>query len=75
MESELPFHISNKFVFIAQVKAIDADVDEAAKITYTIYDSDGTRTSEIFGINPTTGELFLKESAIELGISMFTRLL
>jgi len=56
------------------VKAIDADVDEAAKITYTIYDSDVTRTSEIFDIDAATGELFLKESAVELGMLMFNSL-
>lgn len=56
------------------MKAIDADVDEAAKITYTIYDSDVTRTSEIFDIDAATGELFLKESAVELGMLMFNSL-
>ena len=69
------FHGSNREVdFTVQVKAVDADVDDAAKITYTIYDSDGTRASTIFDIDATTGELFLKESAIELGILNFDSL-
>ena len=38
-----------------------------AKITYSIYESNGTRASETFDVNPATGELFLKQSALELG--------
>lgn len=47
--------------------ATDLDVDANAKITYSIYESNGTRASETFDVNPTTGELFLKQSALELG--------
>ena len=47
--------------------ATDLDVDANAKITYSIYESNGTRASETFDVNPTTGELFLKQSALGLG--------
>lgn len=51
-----------------QVQAIDLDVDNNAKIGYSIYESNGTRASDTFDINPSTGELFLKQNALALGI-------
>lgn len=51
-----------------QVQAIDLDVDNNAKISYSIYESNGTRASDTFDINPSTGELFLKQNALALGI-------
>lgn len=46
---------------------MDADADESGKISYSIYESNGTRVSDILDINSSTGELFLKTSAIALG--------
>lgn len=51
-----------------QVQAIDLDVDNNAKIGYSIYESNGTRASDTFDINPSTGELFLKQNALALGM-------
>ena len=46
-------------------------MDDAAKISYSIYESNGTRASETFGIQPSTGELFLKQSALNLANEVF----
>lgn len=47
------------------------DVDDAAKISYSIYEATGTRALETFGIHPSTGELFLKQSAQSLANELF----
>ena len=43
-------------------------MDNNAKISYSIYESNGTRASDTFDINPSTGELFLKQNALALGM-------
>ncbi len=48
-------------------------MDNNAKISYSIYESNGTRASETFDINSSSGELFLKQSALALGmLSVFS---
>ncbi|XP_046644672.1 fat-like cadherin-related tumor suppressor homolog isoform X5 [Daphnia pulicaria] len=54
-----------------KVQAIDLDVDNNAKIGYSIYESNGTRASDTFDINPSTGELFLKQNALALANEVF----
>ena len=54
-----------------KVQAIDADLDENARIIYSIYESNGTRASDTFDVNPTSGELFLKRSALALANEVF----
>lgn len=58
-----------------QVQAIDLDVDNNAKISYSIYESNGTRASDTFDINPSTGKLFLKQNALALGMFLLEFLL
>lgn len=48
-------------------------MDNNAKVSYSIYESNGTRASETFDINPTTGEMYLKQNAIALGKLPFKR--
>lgn len=52
-----------------RVKAQDADEDEAAKITYSIYELQTSPVRTLFGINPDTGALFLQKSALPWGKS------
>ncbi|XP_014600494.1 PREDICTED: fat-like cadherin-related tumor suppressor homolog isoform X3 [Polistes canadensis] len=47
-----------------KVKAQDIDEDEAAKITYSIYEPQNSDARALFGINPETGALYLQKSAI-----------
>lgn len=47
---------------------MDLDVDNNAKLSYSIYESNGTKASDTFDINSSTGELFLKQNALALGI-------
>jgi protocadherin Fat 1/2/3 len=54
-----------------KVQAIDADLDDNARISYSIYESNGTRASDTFDVNPTSGELFLKRSALALANEVF----
>jgi hypothetical protein len=61
-------HYLTNAIFEFQVQAIDIDVDNNAKISYSIYESNGTRASDTFDINPSTGELFLKQNALSLGM-------
>ena len=50
-----------------RVQATDPDADDSGKVTYSIYESNGTRASEVFDINANSGDLFLKTSAVGLG--------
>lgn len=47
---------------------MDLDVDNNAKLTYSIYEANGTKASDTFDINSSTGELFLKQNALALGM-------
>ena len=68
-------HYLTNAIFEFQVQAIDIDVDNNAKISYSIYESNGTRASDTFDINSSTGELFLKQNALSLGMfCIFLRL-
>lgn len=42
-------------------------MDNNAKITYSIYESNGTKASETFDIDSTTGDLKFKKNALALG--------
>jgi len=54
-----------------KVKAQDADEDEAAKITYSIYELQTSSAKALFGINPDTGSLYLQKSAVPWGKESF----
>ena len=62
------FSINTPFM---KVKAEDADEDEAAKIEYSIFDLQTSETKNLFGINPTTGALFLIKSAADWGKNLY----
>lgn len=51
-----------------QVQATDQDMENNAKISYSIYESNGTKASETFDIESSTGDLKLKKNALTLGI-------
>lgn len=53
--------------FFMKVKAVDDDEDEAAAIEYSIVELQNSETKNLFGINPTTGALFLIKSAVPWG--------
>ncbi|XP_045031201.1 fat-like cadherin-related tumor suppressor homolog isoform X3 [Daphnia magna] len=54
-----------------KVQAMDLDVDNNAKLSYSIYESNGTKASDTFDINSSTGELFLKQNALALANEVF----
>ena len=54
-----------------RVQAVDADLDDNSRIVYSIYESNGTRASDIFDINSTSGDLFLKKSSLSLANEVF----
>ncbi|XP_043267899.1 fat-like cadherin-related tumor suppressor homolog isoform X3 [Venturia canescens] len=55
------FSINTPFM---KIKAHDDDEDEAARIEYSIFELQNSETNNLFGINPTTGAMFLTKSAI-----------
>ncbi|XP_019772654.2 fat-like cadherin-related tumor suppressor homolog isoform X8 [Dendroctonus ponderosae] len=46
-------------VTFSKIKATDADEGPAAQLEYSIYERKSSEVANIFGINPSTGELFL----------------
>ncbi|XP_030767379.1 fat-like cadherin-related tumor suppressor homolog isoform X3 [Sitophilus oryzae] len=58
----IPSNLTSGLAF-SKVKAVDADENLAAQIEYSIYEKKSSEVSNIFSINPSTGELFLIRDA------------
>ncbi|XP_014210543.1 fat-like cadherin-related tumor suppressor homolog [Copidosoma floridanum] len=56
---------------IMRLKAQDIDEGDNARIEYSIFESPASKNKSIFGINPSTGALVLKESAQQFENQMF----
>ncbi|XP_060526655.1 fat-like cadherin-related tumor suppressor homolog isoform X2 [Cylas formicarius] len=54
----IPSNFTTGLTF-AKVKAVDADDGPNAEIEYSIYEKKSSEVTNIFGINPITGEMFL----------------
>lgn len=55
----------------AKVKALDIDDEESAKIVYSIFEPQNSEMKNHFGINPSTGAIYLLKNAARLENQIF----
>ena len=54
-------------IICSQVSATDADDGRNGAVSYALYEGNSTQTIQLFALNPITGDITLRESALYKG--------